>query len=108
MGYPQGFTYAFGKVEQAIEELVGKGDIKSRLDTVTKTLAPISPDDFPEPLREEYGSISEALAWIPPEEGSKQGLIDATLEAMAEDEAGSIAERLFSLYLGAADILRER
>jgi len=108
MGYPQDFTYAFGKLEQAIEELVaGKGAIKSRLDTITKTMAPIFPEDFPESLREEYRSISEALAWIPPEEGSNQGLADATLEAMTEDEAGSLAERLFSLYLAAADIRRE-
>jgi hypothetical protein len=29
--------------------------------TAGKTLAPIVPDDFPEPLRAEYASILEAL-----------------------------------------------
>ena len=31
MADPVGFTYAFGKLEQAIGELVGAGDVKERL-----------------------------------------------------------------------------
>jgi hypothetical protein len=51
MDYPQGFTYAFRRLEQAIEELVGgKGDIKSRLEPVFAiTLGPISPKTSPSP-----------------------------------------------------------
>ena len=44
---PVGFTYAFGKLEQAIGELVGAGDVKERLKVATMTLVPIFPDDFP-------------------------------------------------------------
>ena len=36
--------------------------------TAGKTLAPIVPDDFPEPLRAEYASILEALTWLPGDE----------------------------------------
>jgi hypothetical protein len=104
MGHPGGFTYAFGKLEQAIEELVGTGAIEERLDTAGKTLAPIFPDDFPEPLRAEYASIREALTWLPGDE--TRGTAETTLDAMTEDEAGALARRLFSLYLDAADVRR--
>ena len=44
---PVGFTYAFGKLEQAIGELVGAGDVKERLKVATMTLAPIFPRRLP-------------------------------------------------------------
>ena len=104
MADPLGFTNAFGKVEQAIEELVGAGDVKERLEAATITLAPIFPDDFPAGhLRDEYADIRQALTWLPPEEGSGQGLAESTLEAMTEEEAGSLAKSLFSLYTSAAE-----
>ena len=87
---PVGVTYAFGKLEQAIEELVGAGDVKERLKVATMTLVPIFPDDFPAGhLRDEYADIRQALSWLAPEEGSGQGLPESTLEAMTEEEAGS-------------------
>ena len=79
MADPVGFTYAFGKLEQAIEELVGAGDVKERLEVATIALVPIFPDDFPAGhLRDEYADIRQALAWPPPEEGSGQGLLEST------------------------------
>ena len=101
---PVGFTYAFGKLEQAIGELVGAGDVKERLKVATMTLVPIFPDDFPAGhLRDEYADIRQALTWLPPEEGSGQGLPESTLEAMTEEEAGALAKSLFSLYTSAAE-----
>ena len=91
MADPGGFTYAFGKLEQAIGELVGAGDVKDRLEVATMTLAPIFPDDFPAGhLRDEYADIRQALMWLPPE------------------EAGTLAKSLFSLYTSAAEALHER
>ena len=103
VGYPVGFVYAFGKLEEAIEELVGAGDIKRRLDTATKTLAPIFPNDFPDPLRGEYASIREAFTWLPPDQGSGQGLAESTLDAMTDEEADNQAKKLFSRYTRAAE-----
>jgi hypothetical protein len=40
---PVGFTNAFGKLEQAIRELVGAGDVKERLEVATTTLVLIFP-----------------------------------------------------------------
>ena len=101
---PVGFTNAFGKLEQAIEELVGAGDVKERLEAATMKLAPIFPDDFPAGhLRDEYADIRRALTWLPPEERSRQGLAESTLEAMTEEEAGTLAKSLFSLYTSAAE-----
>jgi hypothetical protein len=101
---PVGFTYAFGRLEQAIEELVGAGGVKERLEAATITLAPIFPDEFPAGhLRDEYADIRQALTWLPPEEGSGQGLAESNLEAMTEEEAGSLAKSLFSLYTSAAE-----
>ena len=104
MADPGGFTYAFGKLEQAIGELVGAGDVKDRLEVATMTLAPIFPDDFPAGhLRDEYSDIRQALTWIPPQEGRGQGLLESTLEAMTEEEAAALAKSLFSLYTSAAE-----
>ena len=109
MADPVGFTNAFGKLEQAIRELVGAGDVKERLEVATMTLAPIFPDDFPAGhLRDEYADIRQALTWLPSQEGSGQGLAESTLEAMTEEEAGALAKSLFSLYTDAAEALHGR
>jgi hypothetical protein len=101
---PVGFTNAFGKLEQAIRELVGAGDVKERLKVATMALVLIFPDDFPAGhLRDEYADIRQALAWPPPEEGSGQGLLESNLKAMTEEEAGELAKSLFSLYTSAAE-----
>jgi hypothetical protein len=55
--------------------------------TAGKTLAPIVPDDFPEPLHAEYASILEALTWLPGDES--RGIAETTLDAMTEEEAGA-------------------
>ena len=107
--YPEGFGDAFGKLEQALEVMVGSGTAKERLDTVGKTLAPVSPDDFPRGhIRNEYASIYETLTWVPPKEGSGQGLGESTLDAMIEAEAGALGVRLFYLYLDARVLLHGR
>jgi hypothetical protein len=101
---PVGFTNAFGKLEQAIEELVGAGEVKERLEAATMKLSPILPEDFPAGhLRDEYADIRQALTWLPPEEGSGQGSAESTLEAMTEEEAGTLAKSLFSLYTSVAE-----
>jgi len=101
---PVGFTNAFDKLEQAIEELVGAGDVKERLEAATMQLSPIFPEDFPAGhLRDEYADIRRALTWLPPEVGRGKGLAGSTLEAMTEEEAGGLAKSLFSLYKSAAE-----
>ena len=104
MADPVSFTNAFGKLEQAIRELVGAGDVKERLEVATTMLVLIFPDDFPAGhLRDEYADIRQALSWLPPEEGSGQGLLKSTLKAMTEEEAGELAKSIFSLYTSAAE-----
>jgi hypothetical protein len=71
---PVGFTYAFGNLEQAIEELVGAGEVKERLTLATMTLVLIFPDDFPAGhLRDEYADIRQALSWLPRRRGADKG-----------------------------------
>jgi hypothetical protein len=106
---PGGFIYAFGMLEHVIEELVGAGNVKERLEVAAMTLAPIFADDFPAGhLRDEYADIRQALIWLPPQEGSGQGLAESTLEAMTEEEAGALAKSLFSLYTEAAEAMYGR
>jgi hypothetical protein len=71
---PVGFTYAFGKLEQAIGELVGAGDVKERLEVATMALTPVFPEDFPAGhLRDEYADIHQALSWPPRRRGASRG-----------------------------------
>ena len=41
------FPYEFARLEQPIEDLVGVGEVKERLDAASKTLAAITPENFP-------------------------------------------------------------
>ena len=75
---PVGFTTAFGKLEQAIRELVGAGDVKERLKVAATTLVLIFPDDFPAGhLRDEYADIRQALSWLPRRRGVGKGCLRA-------------------------------
>ena len=106
---PVGFTNAFGKLEQAIGELVGAGDVKKRLEVATMTLVLIFPDDFPAGhLRDEYADIRQALTWLPPEEGSGKGMLSSNLEAITEEQAADLAKSIFSLYTSAAEAMYGR
>ena len=104
MADPIGFTNAFGKLEQAIEELVGAGDVKERLESATITLVLILRDDFPAGhLRDEYADIRQAWTWPPLEEGSGQGLAESALEAMTGEEAGTRGEESLFLCMSVAE-----
>jgi hypothetical protein len=75
---PGGFIYAFGMLEQAIEELVGAGNVKERLEVAAMTLAPIFADDFPAGhLRDEYADIRQALICLPRRRGAGRGWLRA-------------------------------
>jgi hypothetical protein len=59
--------YAICQVYLAVSDLVGQGDVRERLvDAYMTHLLTLSPDDFPQHLRNEYRGIREALTWLPP------------------------------------------
>jgi hypothetical protein len=92
------FTYAYARLERAVEELVSSADIRSRLDAATKTLTPVFAEDFPGERGGEFKEIYESLNWLPG---------DASLEAMNDKEAENLARRLLSLYIAASRTLSE-
>ena len=47
MPYPNDFLYAFAKLERAVEELVGTGEVKERLDAAARASFMIFAEDFP-------------------------------------------------------------
>jgi hypothetical protein len=89
-GYPKRFIYAFARIEQAVQELAGKGTIEDRVHAAAKALAPIAPRDLPEPLRAEFAVITEGLA-------------DPARVSPDEEGAVDLAKRIFALYLNAVD-----
>ena len=88
METPRDFTYAFGKVETAVEALVGEGAIRGRLFTARRYFAITQPEDFPEHLRAEHSQLIQALTPNPHDLRPKQ--------------AGVLAEKIFSFYTNAA------
>jgi hypothetical protein len=90
--------YAIQKLYLALNTLVGTGSVRERLaDAYQRHLTPVSPNDFPEELREEYREIRTGLTWVPVEyEG--QGRLRSTINAISEEEALLLAKRLVSLF----------
>jgi hypothetical protein len=89
MDTPRDFGYAFGKVETAIEELVGEGAIRGRLFKARLQFGATLSEDFPEHLRAEHSQLIEELTPNPHELRPKQ--------------AGALAEKLFSFYTTVAE-----
>jgi hypothetical protein len=94
METPRDFTYAFGKLETAVEELVGEGAIRGRLFAARRHFGITQPEDFPEHLRDEHSQLIQALTPNPHDLRPKQ--------------AGALAERLFSFYTDAAEAYYRR
>jgi len=108
MPYPNDFLYAFAKLERAIEELVGAGEVKDRLDAAARASFMIFAEDFPPDLQDEYRAIHEALTWLPGEDHPPKGTAETTLESMTEDEAAALSKRLLSFYIDAAEVYHKR
>jgi hypothetical protein len=90
--------YAIEKLYLTICDLVGTGEVRERLhNAYISHLVAVSPDDFPEPLRDQYQSIHEALTWQPPEHRG-QGKLRPTINSMSEEEAVMLGQRLVSLF----------
>ena len=95
-------TYALEKLGLAIYDLtVGEEDIKQRLSGVTKYLAVLSENDFPESLRGDWNSIisrltkKESLV-----KGTKydEGNFEATLFGMHKSTASKIAVEIVNIH----------
>jgi hypothetical protein len=107
MDNPPAFTYAFGKLEAAVEELKGRGNVRQKLLDATMALALVSPEDFPDHLRGEYEQILEAVSWLPSQGGSNEGKVATTINEMPIKEAKSLVKRISALYMRARDALYE-
>jgi hypothetical protein len=92
-------TYAVSKLGDAVDELDQEQyDIRTRLlNACMRGLARLLPNDFPGDLRGAYEQIMEDLTWVPGG-GPNEGNIEATLNAMAYEEANAIAEKIRRLY----------
>ena len=89
METPSDFTYAFGRLETAVEALVGEGAIRGRLFEARLHFVITQPEDFPEHLRAEHSQLIQELTPNPHELRPKQ--------------AGALAEKLFSFYTSVAE-----
>jgi hypothetical protein len=89
METPKGFTYAFGRLETAVEELVDERPIRGRLFKARLHFVITTSEDFPEHLRAEHSQLIEELTPNPHDLRPKQ--------------AGALAKKLFSFYTHVAE-----
>jgi hypothetical protein len=91
------FRYAQGKLAAAVGGLVtGKGRIKERLtSTEISALIHVSPDDLPGDARAHFETAINALTAEPQKSA---GTIGASLDAMSEDDAVSVASHLYRAF----------
>jgi hypothetical protein len=93
------YQYTAAKFVQALDSLVGNGELKERLFSAVITLTVIKVDDLPKALRSEYAELLEALTWVRlPPDRLDQGTLLSTLEAMTVEEAATIARKILHLY----------
>src|SRR5215203_4479964 len=98
MEIPSGFTYAFPKLEEAIEALaVGKGEIRGRLFLATKRFVITQAEDFPQDFRQEHSRLLEALTHSSKEKSPNQGTIKSVHD-LRRKAASALAQELFSFY----------
>jgi hypothetical protein len=100
------------KVDQelgrAIDYLAtGHERIRERLAYIAgSTLGGLSPEDFPEPLRELASSIFDRLDTTEPT--GNEGSYAASIHAMSEDEASQLASDIVSLHYRVGQYWSER
>jgi hypothetical protein len=94
METPRDFGYAFGKLETAVEALVGEGAIRGRLFTTRRHFVITQAEDFPEHLRAEHSQLFQEITPNPHDLRPKQ--------------AGALAEKLFSFYTNVAEAYYRR
>jgi hypothetical protein len=62
----------------------------------------VIPSRLPDGLRQEFEALREAISWLPPgpeaAEGEWPGTITATIEAMSEEEALALADKILELH----------
>lgn len=90
--------HALRKLAYAINTLAnGKGRIKERLgDATARDLVKIHPGDLPEKARPYFDSAMHSLSTIRGRTGTST--FEASLEAMSEAEAQTVANNIISTY----------
>ena len=91
-------TFALETYMLAVQQLVGTGEIKGRLEMAYRTILPLPASQMPEHLREKHETLKQALTWVPIEEPGEPSVV-STLRAMAGDEADRLAKNFFEIYL---------
>jgi len=91
--------HALRKLAYAINTLAnGKGRIKDRLgDATARDLVRVRSGDLPEGARPYFDSAMHSLSTI----RGKRATLSASLEAMSEDQAQSVANDIVSAYMEA-------
>jgi len=96
-------SYAIEKLFLAVSSLVGTGSVREGLaEAYLQHLSPVSVRDFPEELKEEYRAMITALSSVPVEY-EWQGTLRSTINAMSNEEAVLLAQRLVCLFYDLVD-----
>ena len=86
------------RVQRAVSQLAtGRGDVRSRLCIVWRTLAPLEGQEVPEELRKDFESIMKDLTRHP--QLHDEGRVAATMQRIKNSTGEKIASRLWRLYL---------
>jgi hypothetical protein len=96
--------YVREKLAIAVSQLVSARTVQDRLfSAYTENLYLLQPDDFPEPLREDFRDLQEALTQVEwtGEEGviaADHGAIRANTSVMSDEEAEGWAKVILELF----------
>lgn len=92
------YDYAREKFWQAVDTLVGSGNIQERLANAAMILIRLQPadKDLPEELREEFGQLYHELT--KETATGNEGNIVATTRKLTDEQGSKLAKRIFSIY----------
>ncbi|MBV9864613.1 MAG: hypothetical protein JO316_04635 [Abitibacteriaceae bacterium] len=96
-------SYTDEKLYIATHCLVGDGDIKDRLyNAYISSLHVLTKNDFPEHLRQDYLYVESMLTKV--EATGDEGNATASINALTDEEAVKIAEKILDLAFDIAEI----
>lgn len=89
--------YVLEKLHVAVSILVGAASIQDRLhDAFISALMVLTAEDFPEDMRADFTFIEECLTSV--EGVGDEGSVRASADALNDDEAANVADKIFELF----------
>lgn len=93
------------RVYESVKSLcTGQGDVRDRLIIAVQILLPLSPEQFPVSLRNDFLWVLQQATKFEPANQGRIGTIEATMRKIKNSTGQKIANKIFNIYSAIQDI----